>query len=143
MGLESLKFYLIGIVLSVVIVTGGLYVLGAFYSSSPSLDPSGKINEFDLHFNATTNVTSGINGMSNSINTASTGSTGILGWLNAIIQSVFGGVKTLFTSFSFVGVMGNYVAYEFGIPPVMMGLILLIITIIIIFAIWSIATGRM
>jgi hypothetical protein len=141
MSLDNLKSYILGVILSIVIVTGGLMFMTSFLGSNPNLDNANKIDEFNDSMNKADEVQLAVSDMSSSITSASTNNVGILGWLNALIGSAFDGIKAIFKSFSFVNVMANDLSNMLGVPPMLIALLLLIITIIIVFAIWSIATG--
>lgn len=140
MGLEQLQSYIIGVVLSIVIITGGLMFLSDFRANDTTIDPTNDVNSFNRTLNKADEVTTAVGGMSSSIEDASTTSTGVLGWLNALVGSIFDGLKALFSSFGFVNVMATETGQALGVPTIFTGLLLLIITIIIVFAIWSAIT---
>jgi hypothetical protein len=140
MGLDQLQGYITGIILSIIVIVGGILFLTTFTTTNPNLASDGKINNFNQTMNKATEVTTAVNEMSGSIENASTTNTGILGWLNALVGSIFDGLKALFISFSFVSVAAEESSTIFGIPPIFMALLVLILTIIIIFAIWSAIT---
>jgi len=140
MGLDQLQGYITGIILSIVIIAGGILFITNFADANPTLASDGKINDFNETMNKANEVKTAVDSMSGSIENASTTNTGILGWLNALVGSIFDGLKALFISFSFVSTAAEDSAELFKIPPIFMGLLVLILTIIIVFAIWSAIT---
>lgn len=140
MGLEQLQSYITGVILAIIVITGGLLILNDFRSNDTSIDPTNTVNSFNRTLNKANEVNISVSGMSNSIQEASTTNTGVLGWLNALVGSIFDGLKAIFSSFSFVNVAAEETGKELGIPAILTSLALLIITIIIVFAIWSAIT---
>lgn len=140
MGLEQLQSYIMGVVLSIIIITSGLMFLSEFRANDTTIDPTNSVNNFNRTLNKADEVTTAVDGMSGSIEDASTTSTGVLGWLNALVGSIFDGLKALFSSFSFISVMATETGEALGVPTIFISLALLIITIIIVFAIWSAIT---
>ena len=142
MGLDSLKFYIIGIVLSAVIVTGGILFMSGFITSNPTIDPTNKTSEFNTYFDSSSNVTSSVGKLKKNVNNIGECNLGLLCYLNSMIKMVLDSARAIFTSFGFVDVMANYAASFFGIPVIFINLALLILTLLVVFAIWSLSTGR-
>jgi len=140
MGLDRLQSYIIGVILSIVVATGGILIMTDFLDAKPNLDSVNDLGDFNDSFSKANEVTDAVDGMSNSIEDVSESNAGILGWLNALVGSIFDGIKAIFKSFSFVESSASDAGIIFGIPAVLIGLIVLIITIIIVFAIWSAIT---
>ena len=141
MGLDDLKNYVVGVILFVVVITGGIFMLGSFYDSDSSLDSTGQIHAFNNSFAKASEVTSSVNAMNSSLNVdeKDAGFLG-LGWINALIGSAFNGLKAVYGSLSFMTVVGSEASGMFGIPYSIVALIVLIITVIVVFAIWAAIT---
>ena len=135
MALEEIKGYMVGIVLCILVFTGGILVLGEFRDKNPTLS-SDKITQFNQTLGKADNVTYAVNEVKDSI-TSTTSATGGLGWLNALIGSMFNGLQATFQTLSFVDTAATEGAELFGIPTQMVALISLIGILIVGFAIWS------
>lgn len=138
MGLDNVKYLLIGIIVCIAVVTGGILTLNSFYNAQPSLDSVGDINQFNATMNKANEINQTVGSISSSINDV--GDTGLLGWLNALVGSTFKGLKATGQSVSFLNVMVTDTSRSFGIPSAIVTILLLIIPIILIFAIWSAIT---
>ena len=140
MGLEDIKGLLIGMIIFIVIVTGGVIIIGSFTTTDPMIDANNDVGTFNNTLNKASNATAAIDDMSADIAKVSEGNVGVLGWLNALVGVVFGGLKTLLTSIGFMKTAAIEGATMFFVPPAITILIVMIITILIIFAIWSAIT---
>jgi hypothetical protein len=140
MGLEGIQGYLVGIVLAMVVFTGGIFIMGTYYSNSPTIDSNNQVAQFNLGMNKTIEITNTVGGMESSLSSVSEENVGLLGWLNILVGSAFKGVKAIFSSLGFMKDLGASAAGIFGIPAFIVNLLLLIASIIIIIAIWSAIT---
>lgn len=135
MGLSDIKSYMIGLVLFVVLISGGIFTMVSLKASNPTLDSS-RITAFNTTFNKADNITTAVNGIGDSINAAGD-KPGALGWFNVLFGSAWQGLKTVFSSLGFVKGLILAVAEVFSVPPAIALLITLIPIIIIVFAIWG------
>jgi hypothetical protein len=135
MGLNDIKSYMIGLVLFVVVITGGIFTMISLHSSNPALDSS-RIEAFNTTFNKADNITTAVNDISSSITNAGD-KPGALGWFNVLFGSAWQGLKVLFSSLGFVKGLILAVAEIFSVPPAIALLITLLPIIIIVFAIWG------
>ena len=133
MALENIQNYLIGIIVFVLIISGGVYIVGDFYLADSSIDTENSIGNFSASMNKANEVTTSVNEIKDSIDAEP----GILGWLNALIGSAFQGLKAMFGTLSFMNVVADDAATFFGIPLFLVTLVSLITVVIIAFAIWS------
>lgn len=140
MGLEGIQNYMIGIILFIIVITGGVYVIGTFRDSNTSLDTVGEINSFNQSLNKAANITTSVNQLDQQIQAVNSQDVGILGWLNALVGSIYNGLAAIGGTLSFMSVAASETAAIFGIPSFIFPLILLIVTVIIGFAIWSAIT---
>ena len=137
-GLENIKSYMIGIVVFIVIITSGVFIIGTFSVSDPTLDNHNDIGQFNNTLNKANEITLTVNSMDQSIKDVSEENTGgLLGWLNVLVGTAFKGLKAIGSSLGFVSTAATESASFFGVPTFIVTLCLLIITIIIVFAIWS------
>lgn len=140
MGLEGVQNYIIGVILFVVVIASGVFVLGSFYSVDSSIDSVGQVSQFNESLNKASSVTASVGALDSSIQSVSSENVGILGWLNALVGSIFNGLKAIGGTLSFMNVAASESASMFGVPAFIFPLVLLIVTVIIGFAIYSAIT---
>jgi hypothetical protein len=137
MGLDNIQNYMIGIILMIVIVTSGVLIMGDFTIIDTTLDDTNEIGTFSRTLNKSAEITESVGNIETSIDRVTTENTGVLGWLNALVGSVFNGLKAVGGTLSFMDVAAAETGEIFGIPSEILGLIMLITIIIIGFAIYS------
>lgn len=137
MALDDIKNYLVGLVLLLVIMLSGGYIFGTFYTHSSGLDASMYVS-FNRTMDRSANLTNTVNQMQSSV--TENEAAGVLGYLNAIVGVTYHALQALVQSIGFVGLMFGDVAGQFGVPPFITALLLLIVTIIVVIAIWSAIT---
>jgi hypothetical protein len=140
MGLEGVQNYMIGVILFVVVITSGVFVIGNFYSSDVSIDSGNQIGQFNRSLSKASEVTTSVNELQSGIVNVNEEDAGVLGWLNSLVGSIFRGLKAIFGTLSFMNVAADETASLFGMPTFIFPLILLIVTVIIGFAIYSAIT---
>jgi hypothetical protein len=128
---------MIGIILMIVIVTSGVLIMGDFTIIDTTLDDTNEIGTFSRTLNKSAEITESVGNIETSIDRVTTENTGVLGWLNALVGSVFNGLKAVGGTLSFMDVAAAETGEIFGIPSEILGLIMLITIIIIGFAIYS------
>ena len=141
MALDNLKAIMVGTVLGIAIILCGVFIIGKFYSSDTSLDSAGQIDEFNHTLALSQNITVAVQSMDNSI---SSNEGGAFGWIDALFKSSFTGLRTVKTSMEFTGVAAKESAKIFGIEEAIpiIAVILLIVTIIILIAIYEAITRQ-
>lgn len=142
MALDEVKGYLIGVIMFIVVITGGIIAFSSFTAYDSSIDATNQIGQFNTTFNKATEMTVAVDGIKTSVTEAGSSSSGPLGWLNALVGSAYNGLKALSGATSFVDVAATDSANFFNIPFILplITLITLVITIIIGFGIWSAIT---
>ena len=140
MGLEGVQNYIIGVILFMLVITGGVFMIGSFYNKDPSIDSIGQIDSFNKSLNKASEVTASVSELDSSIQSVSNENVGVLGWLNALVGSIFNGLRAIGDSLGFMSTASSEASAIFGIPAFILPLILLIVTVIIIFAIYSAIT---
>lgn len=138
MSLDNIQNYMIGIVLLVIVFTGGIYMFGAFSSYDSTLDSANEVSQFNKSIASANKITDSVNAIDESIQGVSSDSnSGVLGWLNVLVGSAFNGLKAIGSSLSFMSTATTEVGAILGIPSFVIPLLLLVVIIIIGFAIWS------
>lgn len=134
MGLENIQNYMIGIVVMIVIVTSGVLILGDFTAIDSTLDNTNQVGQFNQTLAKADEITTSVTEIENSIKSVDKG---VLGWLDALVGSVFNGLQAVGNTLSFMDSAAHETGDIFGIPSEIIGLIILITIIIIGFAIYS------
>lgn len=140
MGLDDIKYYIIGVIMFTVVIGGGSYITGSFYNFDNSIDGVGELSQFESSMYRASNLTTAVDDLDSSINNVDAADTGVLGWLNVLLGSAFNGLKVIGQSMGFMSQVSSDSAYLFGIPPFIIALITLVVTVIIVFAIYSAIT---
>lgn len=144
MALDNIKTYIIGVILGIAIILSGVFMIGSLSASDTSLDTKGDIQQFNRTLALSQNITTGVNNIENQIDDVSSTESGALGWINALFVSAFNGLKTIKDSMSFVGVAAEESADVFGVSGIkpILAVVLLVITIIILIAIYEAITRQ-
>ncbi len=142
MALDGIKGYMVGVILGIAVIVSGIFMIGSYASSDPSLDSKSDIQQFNRTLALSQNITNSVNTMESSL--ATTEKSGVLGWINSLFVSAFNGLKTVKTSTAFVGVAAEESADVFGVTEVkpILAIVLLVITIIILIAIYEAITRQ-
>jgi len=136
--MENLKNYIIGAIIFTFFIVGGVAMLSEFNASDPTFtDDSGKhFYDFNKSFSKLDDINESTSSMQKSISDFDQ-DPGLWGMINALVTSAWSGLRSVFTSFSFMNDSFRAISNVFGIPTWVGGLIISIITIIIIFAIYK------
>lgn len=137
MGLEAIKGYMIGIILMIVIVTSGVIVMTSFSSKDSSIDNTNQVGYFNSTLNKANNITNSVEELQGSVEDITAEKVGVLGWINALVGSVFGGIKTLLITLGFMNTAATESANMFSIPPSIVALLVLITVLIVLFALYE------
>ena len=142
MALDEVKGYLIGVIMFIVVITGGVIAFSSFTAYDSSIDSTNQIGAFNQTFNKAANITTSVTKIQQSVDRASTNGGGPLGWLNALVGSAYEGLTAISSSMRFVGIVADDTADFFNVPFILplITLITLVITLIIAFGIWSAIT---
>jgi len=130
------RHYLIGIILFTLFIVGGVSILAEFRNSDAGFGDSDRFNEFNQTFNKLTEVTESTETIEDNIVNAEVDE-GIFGVLNSLISSGWQTFKLLFTSFGFMEDALAGLTTFFGVPAWIVTLIILLVTVVIAFAIYS------
>lgn len=130
------RHYIVGIVMFSFFIVGGVSMLGIMSDSSDTLTKGEKYSEFNESFNVLDDVDGTVGDMEESITDADT-DFGVFGVLNALISSAWQTLKLLFSSLSFMDGVFFGLSNVFGVPGFIPGTIILVVTVILIFSIFS------
>ena len=129
--------YILGVIVFSLFITAGVSVLSIFKTQDSSFGGD-RYAQFNSSFNKLNELNSTIGGYSDTLSTSNNNDEfGVLGVLNALILKAWQSLRGIGTSFSFMGSVFSSSASMFGIPNFFVTGIALIISTIIIFAIWS------
>lgn len=130
------RHYIIGIIIFTMFIVGGISIISIFNEADSSFINDTRFEQFNQSFNVLSNITSEVGNLEDSIVNADT-DFGAYGVLNALISSAWQTLKLTFTSFSFMETAFAGLTSFFGIPSWIIGLVILIITVLFVFAIYS------
>jgi len=138
MGEVLPRHYIIGIIMFVFVITAGLALLANFNDSDPTYIDDTKYTEFNSTFNKFDDITNEVNELKDGIEGAEPGQDyGTLGVLSALISSGWNSLQLLFDSFGFMTGVFSGLSEVFGIPTWAGSLIVLLITTMLGFAIYT------
>jgi hypothetical protein len=130
------RSYIFALIAFTFVILGVLALYSGFASYNPTMVSNTKYADFNSTFNRYSDLEGNITGMRSSI-TDSENEIGIFGVLNGLINTAWNSLKFMFTSFSFSSDILNGLTTVFGIPAWIPALIILSITVMLIFVIWS------
>lgn len=128
--------YIIGILLFTFVIVGGISFIVMFNDDDNTFIDQEKFTTFNESFNKLNDVTTEVNTLKTGITDADT-DFGAFGVLNSLISNAWQSLKLLFTSFSFMDSVFAGISALFGVPTWVSALIGLLITVIIVFAIYA------
>lgn len=131
------RHYIFGIIMFTFIIVGGVSLLTTLRESDSSFASDSRFGEFNKSFNKMEEVTGEVGTLKSSI-TGSDPEWGLFGVLNALIMGVWQAIKLIFTGLDFMTTAFFGLTTVFGVPSWVGGLIMLFISVILIFTIWSI-----
>ena len=135
-GTEDIKKYIIGVLLFVAVIVGGVSFLSTLNEHDASFMDSDRLEDFNNTFNILDDVSGQVNLLEEGI-TEADADPGLFGVLNSLIMSAWQSLKLTINSFDFMDDVFTGMGPIFGIPVWIAGIITLIISVVIIFAIWS------
>jgi len=130
------RLYIYGIIMFMLMVSGGVFILGSFASVNPDFVNNEAFAGFNRSFNRVSDVNTASAGLRSSIE-GSSEEWGLFGVLNALIKSVWGAIKNIFSSFDFMLVALGGMSSVFGVPSWIVGLLTSLIVVMLAFSIYS------
>lgn len=132
------RHYIIGIIMFTFLIVGGLALLAEYNSYDETYIDQTKYAEFNSTFNTYNDINEQVGGLQAGIEDAEPGQDyGTLGVLEALISSGWNTLQLMFQSFGFMNDVFDGLSDVFGIPAWVGVLITLIITTILVFAIYA------
>lgn len=128
--------YIIGILVFTMFILGGVGIIGELMQSNPAFGDSDKYTQFNKTFNVYNRVTTSVDSLKTNIEEADT-DFGLFGVLNALISSSWQTLRLLVSSLNFMNGVFEGLHTMFGLPTWVPSIIISIITVIIVFAIYS------
>lgn len=139
----TIRAYFIGAVVLTFIIVGGLSMIMSVQQSDDTFVNSTEINRFNQSFNTYNSLTGNISNLESGLKSDnSTSDYGSFGVLNSLIQSAWQVFRSIPTTFAFIGNIFLSLSTFFGVPVWIPTLILSIISIIIVFSIYSLIFQR-
>lgn len=132
------KRYIYGIIMFTFVIVAGLALLNEFKASDSTYVDAAKYREFNATFNKFDDITTEVGDLKSGIEDAEPGQDfGTLGVLSALISSGWNSLQLLFQSLSFMNDVFNGLSSVFGVPAWVGALIILLVSVMIVFAIYS------
>lgn len=135
MANENPRTFLYGIIIMMFFIMGGVALLAEFQAADSTFDDSDKTGEFNRTFNKISEVTEEVNVLEDNIKSSDT-DFGLFGVLNALIFSSWQAIKFIFDSFGFMDAVLYGLQSFFGVPAWIPLIITLLITVMLVFAIY-------
>lgn len=128
--------YIIGIILFSIVVVGGISIIGNFRDVDSTFIDSSEYASLTSTFDKTSELKGNISSLENTIETGGKEEYGTLGVIGGLIDSAWSSLRLLGSSFGFMNDVFNGLSM-FGIPIWILSLITLIISVIIVFSLYS------
>lgn len=128
--------YIIGIIVFTAFIVGGVSMLSIFREADPTFIDDTRFNQFNETFNVYEDVDEKVGELEEGIQGADT-DFGLFGVLNSLINSAWQTLKLTMTSFGFMSSVFGGLYGVFAIPAWAGALILLAVSVMFVFAIFS------
>lgn len=130
------RHYIIGIIFFVLIIVSGIGMIDIFQQTNESFIDGEQYHKFNNTFNVMSELTTEVSSLRSGVEGAST-DFGLFGVLNSLISTSWNTLKLLINSFSFMDAVFGGLYTVFGIPAYIGNMIILAVTVILLFAIFS------
>lgn len=130
------RHYIIGIIIFTFFIVGGTSMLSLMGAEDAAFAGDEQLQHFNRTFNIQSSITQEVGDLEDSVSQADL-DPGPFGMLNALISSSWTSLALMFDSFSFMNSVLDGLSSVFGVPgwiPILIGLI---ITVILVFAIFG------
>lgn len=128
--------YITSIIVFVLFIVGGLSIMMELRASNPTYADDDKFTEFNNTFNVYAETSEKIGDLGSGI-TGADSDWGILGVLNGLILAAWQSLKLLITNWAFMNGVFYGLSTLFGVPAWISGLIILAVTTMFVFALYS------
>lgn len=137
MGTIKPSTYIAGALIFMFFMIGGITLIGVLNDEDSTFTAGGKFDQFNSTFVKLDDITSNIDDMEGDVVDIDSGSFGVWGVLNSLISSAWSTIRLMFTSFTFMDDVFSGLSTVFGVPAWIPTIILALITVGLIFAIFS------
>jgi len=136
--MDTIKNYIVGVLMFTFIIVGGVTILGGIFENDPTFGDAGKYQEFNNTFNVLSDVSTNVNNIQSNVE-GSGASSGfnIFGVVGSLINSAWSSLKLIISSFSFMTTAYNGLSTFFGVPAFIPSLIILIVITVLGFALYK------
>jgi len=128
--------YIMGILAFVFFIMSGVALISEFQQSDATFATDDSYVEFNDTFNVYTEVESSVGQLESSVTNAEP-DMGVFGVLNSLIQSAWQTLVLTISSFSFMSTVFRGLNTVFGMPSWIGGLLILAVSVMFVFAIFS------
>jgi len=128
--------YIMAILVFILFIMGGMSMIMEFKQSNDNFADDDRLTEFNETFNVYEDTSSKVTDLGESITNADS-DWGILGVLNGLILAAWQSLKLLITNWAFMNGVFLGMSTMFGVPSWIAGLIILAITVMFVFALYS------
>lgn len=132
----KISSYIIGIAIFTFFIASGMYMMMELKASDSTFADDPEFDSFNSTFNQYDDLNTQVDEIETGIVDAEP-NWGVFGALNALVETGWQTLKTLFASFSFMNTVFNGLTTIFGVPAYIPGLIIMIVTVVIAFAIFG------
>lgn len=130
------RSYVYGVIGFTFIIVAGVTLFALFASESPALLADERFVQFNESFNTLNDITREVNKFNSTITRASV-QPGPVGVIDGLITSAWQALRLMFASFGFMNDAANSLWSVFGIPAWIPALLMLTVTVMIAFTIFS------
>ena len=135
------RHYIIGIILFTFFIVGGMAMMNEFNKSDDTFTDDEKFTQFNKSFDKMAELTTSVETLKGKIDPL-TGEEeeikyGVFGVLNALIETSWNALRTIFSAFGFMDDIFNAISIVFGVPVWVGSLLILLVTVLLVFSIWS------
>ena len=128
--------YIIGIIVFTMFIMGGMAMMNEFQKKDATFVDTEKYTQFNSTFNRMNDVTTNVNTLQSGV-TGVNNDYGAFGVLSSLIAAGWNSLILIFTSFGFMGTVFGGLSTFFGIPTWVVTLVLALISVSLVFAIFS------
>lgn len=136
MAETSIKTYIFGVIMTMFFIVGGISLFSMLKVENPNIDANDRVGEFNRTFNQLDEVSSNVNSLESTVQNTE-GSFGVFGVLNALILGSWQTLKLIGNSFGFMDGVFAGLSNVFGVPAWIPLIIGLLITTLLVFAIYK------
>lgn len=130
------RHYILGIVIFMFFIIGGITLINNFSNDNDDFLEADKYDKFNKTFNKLSIIDAKVDTLESGVKNANT-DMGLFGVLNSLINSAWNTLKLLTESLNFMDTVFEGLSTIFGVPIWVSQVIIMIVTIIIVFAIYS------